>query len=136
MGYNWLKDKSMDYDIDELINIYVHDNPNMQIVFNLGVNDIYNKNNYIKYIQELTEKYPTVKIHYLSINPISYNDSFNTEVNNFNNYIKENLPENVHWIDSNTYLTENGFYAPDGVHYDIDTYKTILNIIIENVESD
>lgn len=134
MGYNWLVDGTSKYNTSELIENYLESSPTGTVVFNLGVNDLYQKGNYCYYIEELTTNHPEATICYLSVNPTSKSYSnLNSQIDDFNNYLIKNLPENVIWIDSNSYLTGSGFYAPDGLHYDSITYEKIQDLILESL---
>lgn len=133
-GYNWLVDGTSNYNTSELIETYLECSPTATVVFNLGVNDLYQKGNYCYYIEELVKNHPESTICYLSVNPTSksYND-LNSQIDDFNRYLMNNLPESVVWIDSNSHLKVNGFYASDGLHYDNTTYKKILEFMIESL---
>lgn len=133
-GYNWLVDGTSDYNTSELIETYLECNPTATVVFNLGVNDLYQKGNYCYYIEELVNNHPESTICYLSVNPTSksYND-LNSQIDDFNRYLMNNLPESVVWIDSNSYLNQQGFTARDGLHYDSITYKKILEFVLESL---
>lgn len=134
MGYNWLVDGTSNYNTSELIETYLECNPTATVVFNLGVNDLYQKGNYCYYIEELVKNHPEAMICYLSVNPTSKSYSnMNSQIDDFNNYLVKNLPENVIWIDSNSYLAGSGFYTPDGLHYDKTTYEKILDLILESL---
>lgn len=134
MGYNWLVDGTSNYNTSELIETYLECNPTATVVFNLGVNDLYQKGNYCYYIKELVKNHPEAMICYLSVNPTSKSYSnMNSQIDDFNNYLVKNLPENVVWIDSNSYLTGSGFYAPDGLHYDNATYEKILDVMLKSL---
>ncbi len=109
-------------------------------VINLGVNDLYNADKYISYINSLATSYQG-DIYYLSVNPVEEEKGkqhgyivSNTAINNFNDKMKSNL-KNVTYLDSNAYLKSNGFSTTDGVHYTKETYSTIYNFIASKVKS-
>lgn len=130
MGYDWLVDGTPKYNTSELVIRYLEANPEGKVIINLGVNDLYNKGNYAEWVRCLVESFPESNIYYLSINP-STRSSLDSQVDSFNTYMKEHLPESVVWIDSNNYLKQNGFSTVDGVHYTTDTYQEILDCILD-----
>ena len=106
------------------------------LVILMGVNDLYQVNNYISYMNEnvstWTEK--GAKVYFVSVNPTngSYN-SRNDDINSFNKKIKANLSASIKYIDSNSYLKSSGFSTTDGLHYTNDTYKKIYKYIKSNL---
>lgn len=111
-----------------------YDNKNTAYVINMGVNDLYNANNYVKYINNLAKTYKG-DIYFLSVNPVdeakekSYGYSVtNAQIKNFNSTMKNNL-KNVKFLDSYSYLKNNGYETTDGIHYTSSTYKKIYNYI-------
>ena len=116
------------------------DSENSAYVINMGVNDLYNVDNYISYINSLATKYKG-DIYYLSVNPVDeamekqYGYQVkNSDINKFNDKMRSGL-KNVTYLDSNAYLKSNGFATTDGVHYTKDTYNKIYNYISSNVKS-
>ncbi len=117
-----------------------YDSDSTAFVINLGVNDLYNVNNYISYINSLALSLKG-DVYYLSVNPVdevkeSYNGYSvkNSTINDFNSKMKNDL-KNVTYLDSNSYLKSNGFDTVDGVHYTKDTYQKIYNFIASKVKS-
>lgn len=116
------------------------DSTSTAFVINLGVNDLYNINNYISYINSLALSLKG-DIYYLSVNPVEedvetkYGYSIkNSQINDFNNKMKNEL-KSVTYLDSNSYLKRKGFNTVDGIHYTKDTYQKISNFISSNVKS-
>ena len=127
MGYNWLVKDAIN-EVDKL-----DEEKKQNIVVNLGVNDLYNVNNYIKKYKELaTSKWSNYNIFILSINPTqgSYN-KLNKEIDEFNNSLKNSLEKysNIYYCDSNSYLKNHGFESSDGLHYSSKTSKIIYGEI-------
>ncbi len=127
MGYSWLindaisKVRSLDSDKKK------------NIVVNLGVNDLYNINNYIKKYEELaTDDWKGSRIFLLSINPTKYGyDKLNKEIDEFNENLQKAFDnyDNVFYCDTNSYLKKNGFETSDGLHYDNKTSQKIYEQI-------
>ena len=117
-----------------------YDSNSTAFVINLGVNDLYNVNNYISYINSLALSLKG-DVYYLSVNPVdevkeSYNGYSvkNSTINDFNSKMRSGL-KNVKYLDSNSHLKSKGFDTVDGVHYTKDTYQKIYNFIATNVKS-
>ncbi len=95
-------------------------------IFNLGVNDTKNADKYEEVITYLQGKGTT---YVVSVNPVVDSKSpyvKNSRIESLNNtYVQ--VADN--YIDTYSYLVENGFSAPDGIHYSKDTYRTIYALI-------
>ena len=132
------------------------------IVFNLGVNDLKHagKNvkldvskvakTYITYMKELAGKLQgkNCRLFYMSVNPVNetmthYEGSRReTEIELFNRSLHKGLKGIYTYIDTNTWLYENGFSTgrlesdiDDGVHYAAKTYKRIYNYCLKKINS-
>lgn len=127
MGYSWLVDGTDCYNPTDLITYYIEANPNGIIIFNLGVNDLANKEKYAKWVENFMTQYPGTNLYYMAVNPVRGRDDL--DIVGFNSYMQSNIPESVKWLDSFSYLEEVGFSAGDGVHYDNKTYIKLLELI-------
>lgn len=132
-GYNWLKDTAS-LSIDSAI----QNNEDSVIVLGLGVNDLYNVDNYISYYNDLKNKYPNNTFYVLSVNPVDESKTINNgysvtnaEIDSFNKKLKASFSE--YYIDSNSSLSSIG--SSDGLHYDSDTDKNIHNSVISGINS-
>ena len=115
------------------------DSKNTAYVINMGVNDLYNANSYVEYINKLAKNYKG-DIYYLSVNPVeeskAENNGYsikNSDIEKFNSTLKSGL-KNVTYLDSYNYLKNNGFSTTDGIHYDKNTYQKIYSYINFNVK--
>lgn len=115
------------------------DSKNTAYVINMGVNDLYNANSYVEYINKIAKNYKG-DIYYLSVNPVeeskAANNGYsikNSDIEKFNSILKSGL-KNVTYLDSYNYLKNNGFSTTDGIHYDKNTYQKIYNYINSNVK--
>lgn len=131
-GLNFLKNSTS--------SIKAKDSSSTAFVINLGINDLYNVNNYISYINSLALSLKG-DVYYLSVNPVDetkesyYGYSVkNSSINDFNSKMKKGL-KNVKYLDSYSYLKNKGYNTVDGVHYDKDTYSKIYNFIASKVKS-
>lgn len=118
------------------------------VVFNLGVNDVDDKNldiekrasDYYKIYTNLIKQYEDVNFYFLSVNPVDesriydkfsiYNNRTNKKIEEFNNYFIEQLNRdnfnNTKYCDSYNELI---FNLPDGLHYDDETDQKIIDYI-------
>ena len=127
IGYDWF----ISYAINDLAGVENAKKEN--IVVNLGVNDLYNINNYISKYKELANnEWKESKIFILSVNPTKGGyDHLNEEIDSFNKKLMESFSEydNIYYCDSNSYLKNNGFTTSDGLHYTNETSKLIYEEI-------
>lgn len=134
--------------ISKLYDIISNKNYKYYVVFNLGVNDLHyvedvelRVREYYKLYNNIVKNNPDIDFYFLSVNPIiehvlkehfSYDDrKSNKKIYDFNkemkSLIENNNLNNFKYCDSNNSLD---FVIPDGIHYDLNTNKKILNYII------
>lgn len=116
------------YDNEEEILSY----RNYNIVFNCGVNDLYNLNSYIAWYQNLPYDFLTENhVIVMSVNPTDKGEAYLTPtIENFNDNIAANLPPEITYADCYTYLTQScGFETTDGTHYTGASYVDIYNFV-------
>ena len=110
------------------------------IIMNMGVNDMYNVDKYLEFYRTLPADFvANNKVIVLSVNPVEDGKDFaleyekyNSDVDAFNRKIKENLPKNLIYMDSNTYLKTKGYVTYDGLHYDDNTNIKLYNFMIRS----
>lgn len=127
MGYDWLRSTA-----GPLLQSYLATYPESTVIFNFGLNDyLYQQAKYIDYYRSFIANYPNADIYLMSINPVigvgAYNVS-NATIKPFNDALRNNFPE--HYMDCFSYLQKVGYYAADGQHYDVATYRKIYDYII------
>ena len=104
------------------------------IIINMGVNDL---GNVWSYLDILNQKVPQwlekgAVVYYMSVNPVeSHPYISNDDIANFNNILYNNMPPEVGWIETYSYLLEYGYGTQDGVHFDTGTYQTIFYYTME-----
>ena len=104
------------------------------IIINMGVNDL---GNVWGYLDILNQKVPQwlekgAVVYYMSVNPVeSHPYISNDAIANFNNILYNNMPPEVGWIETYSYLLEYGYGTQDGVHFDTGTYQTIFYYTME-----
>lgn len=100
------------------------------IIINMGVNDL---DHVSEYVDILCSKVPEwmaqgAVVYYMSVNPVENHSLItNEDIQEFNRQIYNQMPQEMGWIETNSYLMEHGYEAPDGVHFDADTYRTIYD---------
>ena len=125
-----INQKSKDYDV---------------IVVSLGVNDLANKQKYMAKMKELADgPWKGKQVYFTAVNPVGngYNHGKGAEMNHkideFNAYVRKNLPNNVHFIDTNTYFRNNCNckYDAEYLHYDNATNKKIDAFVTAEIQKD
>ncbi len=128
-GYKWFEENAVPR-IDNLVG------KGTKILINLGVNDPEHHYSYINLVNgkaaEWTQKGATV--YYASVNPV-WDNPYTTkeEVITFNSKVSAGLV-GVHWIDSYTFLNENGYRIVDGLHYAPETSAVLYNYYITCIQ--
>ena len=134
IGLDWLNEV-----YDELVSYR-----NYTIVFNFGINDYWNVYNYADFYNSLPDEFIENNcIYVMSENPVdeekepyySYS-SRNSTIEWFNENLKINLRDEIHFFDSYTYLQKNGFSTIDGVHYDRETNIKIYDYVTKTIMND
>lgn len=106
------------------------------VIILMGVNDLYNLNEYIKYMNNNYSDWTSrgAIVYFDSVNPCNGKYSgHDKKITSFNNGIRQGLSSDIRYIDSNSYMKSNGFYSYDGLHYNGDTYKSLYNYIKSNL---
>ncbi len=120
-GYNWFNEKAIARIDNNVGN-------GSKILINLGVNDVGNLQKYISLVNTKANEWvgKGATVYYSSVNPVWENPYVTEEqVEYFNSQMQANLNENVHWIDSHSYLNAVGYRLVDGLHYSTETYQTL-----------
>lgn len=131
MGLSWLKETAA----PKLLKRKKSNIDGWAVVFNLGVNDLGNVNNYISYMnalgEQLREKGATV--YFMTVNPIDDKTAKkkgyevrNASVISFDKKMAAGL-RGFGIIDTYDELVFEGFSTVDGVHYTADTYRKIYS---------
>lgn len=129
MGLNWMKETGVPA-------VKNHFKSGAVIIILMGVNDLYNADKYISYVNGNLSSWTSKgsKVYFVSVNPCNGKYSkLNSKIVSFNSKVKSGLNSKVKWIDSYSYLNSNGFKTRDGLHYDKNTYKKIHDFIKNKV---
>ena len=123
-GLDWMKSTGVPQIEDKIDN-------KTGIIILMGVNDLYNADKYVTYINEQAKKWVAkgAKVYFNSVMPCkgSYANR-NVSIQDFNKKLKVKL-KNVKYINSYSYMTKQGFDSPDGLHYNAATYKKVYKYI-------
>ncbi len=123
-GLKWLDSTAEDYLLSEA-------HRGMTVVFNLGVNDLYNSEKYISEYNGLIKDLEALgcTVYFETVNPVGNKCKTvtNRQIDDFNQKMSDNLTCTV--IDTNSILKDTGFKSSDGLHYSKDTYKNIYSIV-------
>ena len=129
MGLDWLKSTGVPA-------VESHITQGSHLIILMGVNDLYHVDSYISYMNSLVSKVNSKggKLYFVSVNPTSRSaDYLNSDINSFNSKMKSGLSSSIKYIDTHTYLKNNGFSSSDGIHYTSTTYKQIYTLIKNNI---
>ena len=128
-GYDWLSANGL-----PLLKKAIKDYPEAPVVFNFGVNDYDNMENYLTLYTSLLDKYKDTHFYFLSVNPIDPDickNITNEEITDFNNHLKNTFGSA--YIDSYSYLLMKEAGTIDGVHYSGDNYRLIHTFAAEEI---
>ena len=129
MGYNWMVSTGVPQIEGEI-------GSNTAVIILMGVNDVYNINNYISYINAKANEWAALgaTTYFVSVGP-GQNDPYvsNAEIENFNAAMQANLV-GVYYIDMYSYLVSKGFSTLDGTHYPDSVSIDIYNYILDNLQ--
>jgi len=134
MGYNWLVNTAKSQ-MNSLLNS--EESEIKFVVIALGVNDLYNIDNYINIFNSLKTEYSNVKFYFLSVNPVDEQKArssgytiTNNQIESFNSKL-ENALEEEEFI--NSYSKLDTISTSDGLHYLSNTYFTIHQIVVNHL---
>ena len=107
------------------------------LIILMGVNDLYNLNEYIDYINTNYSDWTSkgVTVYFVSVNPCdgSYASELNKHIDIFNKGMKKTLSSDIRYIDTYNNLIKTGYNSPDGLHYNKETSKKIYNYVKNNL---
>lgn len=128
-GYDWLSETGLPQ-----VRKAISDHPDAPVVFNFGVNDYDNMENYLALYESLLGEYPDTHFYFLSVNPIDptrCKNITNEEITDFNSHLKQAFPDT--FIDSYTFLLVNETVTIDGIHYSEEDYCSIHDFAAQEV---
>lgn len=129
MGYEWMSSVGVPQ-IEDEIDEYT------SVIILMGVNDVYQINNYVNYINKKANEWADLgaRTYYVSVGPVE-NDLYvtNAQIESFNDSMEANLA-GVTYIDVYSHLVSEGFYTLDGIHYPESVSVEIYDYILEHLE--
>lgn len=139
-GVRWFCEEGQS-EMDDAIEAY----PDLPVVFNLGVNDPTEIDDYIVAYWDCIEDYPDTDFYILSVNPIDEEFLLESEtaeeavlemINNLNIAklnlrLKEEFASR--YLDSASYLKADGFETVDGLHFNTKTYLKIHDFVVHEL---
>ena len=120
-GYEWSQADGL-----PLLKEALLQHPAASVIFNLGVNDYENLDNYLALYRQILAEYPDVRFYFLSVNPVDSEQCLyitNEEISGFNNCLKQVFPDT--YIDSYTWMLSEDIRPFDGIHYEKDAYRSL-----------
>lgn len=125
MGYDWFAGTAV-YRTEGKLGPY-----HTAVIINMGVNDLGNVKRYAQLVNRKAAEWKLrgASVFYASVNPVNdgYPTVSNAQIRDFNDTLRSLLSEDVVWIDTYSYMMNNGYTATDGLHYDINTYKGLYS---------
>lgn len=139
-GVRWFLDQGK-YDMADAIS----DNPHLPVVLNLGVNDPQLIDEYITAYQDVIKEHPDTDFYILSVNPIDeefliedgqvletvFDDINSVNIAKMNVKLKQEFGSR--YIDSASFLKENGYETVDGLHFSTQTYLKIHDYVVREL---
>lgn len=119
-GFYWLSHSGI-----EQLDAVLAEEPEASVIFNLGVNDLKEINNYLDYYPQIFSDYPQASFYIMSVNPVgdSFKEISNEEIQAFNEKLQEAFPGQ--YLNCYNYLISENFETVDGLHYNYETYRKI-----------
>lgn len=135
MGYSWMKGTALTA-AESLMT------SGANVIIMMGVNDLYNKDNYATLMNSLVKEYPNSDIYFVTVNPVSktgYKNSYgsitNDDITEFNDTVKSKL-NGVKYIDTYSKVITYSYKTTDDLHYDNDTSLYIYDLVMSSVNGE
>lgn len=130
-----------------------HKSEDKAVIIALGVNDLWNADKYVDYLNNLADRLNGCDLFFLSVNPMNnavrkHSRKSEAKIRGFNDKMRNEL-QKYHYIDSYTYLVRNGYTTyvknrmpeeyyieggkDDGLHYGYRTCKRIFNLCVKAI---
>ena len=114
------------------------------IIFNFGVNDLYNAGKYVEFYNSMPEDFLKDNILvFMSVNPVDEAKEAefgykvkNDDIEKFNDKMKEGLNNQYfRMVDTNTIVLQNDLQTTDGLHYYNHIYRLIFEYTVRCCEN-
>ncbi|HJA92960.1 MAG TPA: hypothetical protein H9717_07560 [Candidatus Eisenbergiella merdipullorum] len=107
-----------------------------KILINFGVNDVANEEAYAELVNRKAGEWEEkgAEVYYSSVNPVEDGRYVTEEkVEEFNQKLQEDLSPEVEWIDSFSWLVEDGYTLTDGLHFSKGTYQKLYAFYLDQM---
>ena len=137
--YRWIAKGSQGYDwfVEEAVaQIDAAVQSGTKILINFGVNDVANEEAYAELVNRKAAEWEALgaEVYYSSVNPVEDGRYVTEEmVEKFNAGLQEDLDTTVEWIDSFSWLTEDGYTLTDGLHFSESTYEKLYAFYLDEL---
>lgn len=126
-GCSWYSTKAVSR-LKKLLKKY----PDAAVVLNHGINDLGSLGYYIMSYRSLMNSYPDAKFVIMSVNPVKTKKykgyAKPALIQAFNKSMQAAFPNN--FVDTYSFMKQNKFKTPDGLHYDTATYRTLYGYLL------
>lgn len=128
MGYKWMSETAIPQ-ADPSVG------KGTKVVICLGVNDPGNVRNYAELVNAKAAEWGArgAKVYYVSVNPVWENPHVTQEQVDVFNSTMPGLLQGVTWIDTQSWMIQNGYRIVDGLHYDDPTSVNVFNLIMGSI---
>lgn len=125
MGYKWFSETAVPQ-ADPSVG------KGTKVVVCMGVNDPGNVRNYAELVNAKAAEWAArgASVYYVSVNPVWENPYVTQEQVDVFNSTMPGLLSGVTWIDTQSWMIENGYRIVDGLHYDDPTSINVFNLIM------
>ncbi|HJC24638.1 MAG TPA: hypothetical protein H9761_13180 [Candidatus Eisenbergiella merdavium] len=131
-GYDWFVAEAVPQ-IDDAVQ------SGTKILINFGVNDVANEEAYAELVNRKAAEWNEkgARVYYSSVNPVE-NGRYVTEekVEKFNESLEADLDSEVEWIDSFSWLVQDGYTLTDGLHFSRETYERLYAFYLDELSQD
>ncbi len=131
-GYSWFKNTALSQ-----IPAYAGNGTTM--IINFGVNDLGNVSKYISLINSNIDAWTEagITVYYAAVTPVGDCTTVsNAQIESFNSRMQSELDPRIKWLDGYSYLTQTGFSTADGLHYNMDTYRSLYSYYMSVIDSE
>lgn len=126
-GYSWYSGTAV-----SKLKKLLKKHPDAAVILNHGINDLGSLANYVASYRSLMKAYPDAKFVIMSVNPVKTKKykgyAKPALIQSFNKSIQAAFSNN--FVDTYSYIKKKGYNAPDGLHYDGETYRTIYEYLL------
>lgn len=131
-GYSWFKNTA-------LSQIPAYAGNGSVMIINFGVNDLGNVSKYISLINGNIDAWTEagITVYYAAVTPVGDCTTVtNAQIESFNARMQSELDPRIKWLDGYSYLNQAGYSTADGLHYNLDTYRSLYSYYMSVINSE